>query len=143
MIGNDAVNSPPAHAVASRDLIDNVRGYMLYGDSSRPNPPAAIVDAVADGEIDVAMVWGPLAGYFAHRSAMPLRIEAITPADDARWPMAFAIAMGVRRDEPALRDRINAILDREKPAIDAILRSYHVPPAGSTGAQADARTRGD
>jgi len=127
MIGNDATNTPPAHAIASRGIIDNVRGYMLYGDYGQPNPAAAIVNAVATGDVDVAMVWGPLAGYFARRAAVPLRIQPIVPANDARWPMAFDIAMGVRRGESALRDRINGILDREKPAIDAILRTYSVP----------------
>jgi mxaJ protein len=127
MTGNDAMNTPPAQAIAGRGLIDNVRGFMLYGDDRRPNPPAAIVDAVAKGDIDVALVWGPLAGYFAHRSARPLRIEPVTPADDARWPMTFEIAMGVRRGDPALRDQINGILDREKPKLEAILRTYNVP----------------
>lgn len=127
MIGNDATNTPPAHAIASRGLIDNVRGYMLYGDYHVRDPSAVIVNAVAKGDIDVAMVWGPIGGYFAHRAAVPLRIEPITPAEDLRWPMAFDIAMGVRRGDSALRDRINGILTREKPAIDAILRDYHVP----------------
>lgn len=127
MIGADATNTPPAHAIASRGLIDNVRGFMLYGDYSQPNPPAVIVNAVARGDIDVAMVWGPLAGYFAPRSRTPLRIEPVTPAGDPRWPMAFDIAMGVRRGDSALRDQINAILIQEKSAVDAILRAYHVP----------------
>jgi len=78
--------------------------YVFVSRDSAPLAhAAAIVSAVANGDIDVVLVWGPLAGYFAHRSAPPLRIEAITPANDARWPMVFAIAVGVRRDEPALR----------------------------------------
>jgi mxaJ protein len=93
MIGNDSMNTPPAHAIASRGLVDNVRGYMVYGDYSRANPPAAIIDAVAKRQIDVGLVWGPLAGYFAHLSRTALRIDAVTPATDARWPMAFAISM--------------------------------------------------
>ena len=72
MIGDDCVNTPPAHALARRGIIDNVRGYMLYGDYAQPNPPAAIVEAVAAGDIDVAVVWGPLAGYFAAPAAHPL-----------------------------------------------------------------------
>jgi mxaJ protein len=127
MIGNNAMNTPPAHAIANRGMIDNVRGYMLYGDYRLPNPPAAIVTAVAKKEIDVALVWGPLAGYFAHRSAVPLRIDAITPAADTRWPMIYDISMGVRRSDSALIEQINAALAREKPQIEAILRAYHVP----------------
>lgn len=127
MIGNDSMNTPPAHAIASRGLIDNVRGYMVYGDYSRANPPAAIIDAVARRQIDVGLVWGPLAGYFAHLSRIPLRIDAVTPATDARWPMSFAISMGVRRNNRQLLEQINASLEREQSQIAAILAAYHVP----------------
>jgi mxaJ protein len=128
MVGNDAMNTPPAHSLARRGLIDNVRGYMLYGNYEKPNPPAAIVDAVAHKEVDVALVWGPLAGYFAGRSSVALRIEPVTPAlDDSQWPMVYGISMGVRRDNLQLRDEIESILSKEKPTIDALLSAYHVP----------------
>ena len=69
MVGNDQSNTPPAHALARRGIIANVRGYMLYGDYRKPNPPSEIMQAVQRGDVDVALVWGPLAGYFAARSA--------------------------------------------------------------------------
>jgi mxaJ protein len=127
MIGNDSMNTPPAHAIASRGIVDNVRGFMVYGDYGRSNPPAAIINAVEHRQIDVALVWGPLAGFFAHRSAIPLRVQAVTPAADPRWPMTFDISMGVRRNNRDLLARIDASLDRERPKIDAILEAYHVP----------------
>ena len=128
MVGNDAMNTPPAHAMASRGIIQNVRGYMLYGDYQRPNPPAAIVDAVAAGDIDVAIAWGPLAGFFAKRSAVPLRVEAVTPwLDAAQWPMIYDISMGVRRDQPALRAEVESSLERNAAAIGRILDDYGVP----------------
>jgi mxaJ protein len=132
MIGDDATNTPPAHAVARRGLIQNVRGYTVFGDYGRPNPPAAIVDAVARGTIDVAIVWGPLAGYFTRHAGVPLRLEPVMPQIDAgQWPMAFSISMGVRKSDGALRGQIETILHKEKPAIDAILRSYGVPLAAT------------
>ena len=128
MVGNDAMNTPPAHSLARRGLIDNVRGYMLYGDYEKPNPPAAIVAAVARGEVDVALVWGPLAGYFASLSSVALRIEPVTPTlDDSQWPMVYDISMGVRRDNLQLREQIESILSKERPRIDALLSAYHVP----------------
>lgn len=128
MVGNDAMNTPPAHAMAARGLTANVHGYMIYGDYLQPNPPSAIVKAVADGDVDVALVWGPLAGYFARRSPVPLRLERVTPwLDRAQWPMTYDISMGVRRDEPALQAEVEAVLDREKPEIAAILTGYGVP----------------
>lgn len=128
MIGDNAMNTPPAHALAARGLIDNVRGYMLYGDYEQPNPSAAIIDAVARGEVDVALVWGPLAGFFAHRSEVPLRIEPLTAQTGIdQWPMVYDISVGLRPKSPALRAQIEAIIEKEKPAIDALLRAYHVP----------------
>jgi mxaJ protein len=128
MIGDNAMNTPPAHSLALRGLTQNVRGYMLYGDYSKPNPPADIVRAVAKGDIDVAVVWGPLAGYFAARSKVPLRVEPVSPAiDSAQYPMTFQIAMGVRRDNVALRDRLDSLLAQDTSKINALLTSYHIP----------------
>ncbi len=128
MVGNDSTNTPPAHALSRRGLTQNVRGYMLYGDYNRPNPPAAIIDAVRKGDIDVGVAWGPLAGYFSRRSAVSLRIEPVTPAVDAAvLPMTFDISMGVRRDEPELQGRINGLLAMERSAIDVILQEFQVP----------------
>jgi mxaJ protein len=127
MIGNDAMNTPPAHALARRGVTQNVRGYSVFGNYARPNPPARIVDAVANGEIDVALVWGPLAGYFANRAHTPLRLQPVTPALDGVWPMTYDIAMGVSRAEPQLRAQVDEILSKEKPAIARILDEYHVP----------------
>ena len=128
MIGNDATNTPPAHALANRGLTQNVRGYMLYGNYEQPNPPAAIIDAVSRGDIDVAVVWGPTAGFFAARSKTPLRLEPVTPVlDDARWPMQFDISMGIRRGDTPLHDQIEHVLTRQRRSIDRILNDYHVP----------------
>jgi mxaJ protein len=128
MIGDNAMNTPPAHSLARRGITQNVRGYMLYGDYTKPNPPAAIIQAVAKGEIGVALAWGPLAGYFAGQSAVPLRLEAVTPAVDAtQWPMTYGISIGVRRGDLALRERLDSLLQTEKVRIGRLLTEYHVP----------------
>jgi mxaJ protein len=128
MIGDNAMNTPPAHALAHRGLTQNVHGYMLYGDYTKPNPPAAIIEAVAKGEIDVGLAWGPLAGYFASRSSTPLRLEPVTAAiDDSNWPMTYEISIGVRRDEVALREQLDSLLQQEEPRITQLLREYRVP----------------
>jgi mxaJ protein len=133
LIGNDGINTPPAHAIARRGLTQNVHGYMVYGNYDRPNPPAAIIEAVARGDVDVGIAWGPLAGFFASRSTVPLRIEPVTPVIDAgTLPMTYDISMGIRSDDPHLQQEINALLVKEQPAINAILREYHVPLAPAT-----------
>ena len=130
LVGEDGANPPPSEALARRGIVDNVRGYLVYGDYREQNPAAAIMDAVAKGEIDVAIVWGPVAGYFAGRESVPLKIALVTPQNDGpRVPMVFDINMGVRRDDPTLRDGINAALSKLRPKIDAVLATYGVPRA--------------
>ncbi len=131
LIGDDAMNTPPAHALARRGITQNVQGFTLYGDYRRPDPPAAIVQAVAHGSIDVAIVWGPLAGFIAAQAAQPLRIEPVQPQVDAGWPMAYAISIGVRPDEPQLLQQLNGVLRAEHASIAALLRAYHVPAVAS------------
>jgi mxaJ protein len=128
MIGDDASNTPPTHALARRGITGNVRGYMLYGDYAKPNPPAAIVEAVDRGEVDVAVVWGPLAGYFAARANHPLTLTPVQPwLDGPQWPMVFDISMGVRRDDAKLRQSLDQVLTRRAKEIAALLAGYSVP----------------
>ncbi len=132
MIGDDASNTPPAHALARRGIMGNMKGYMLYGDYSRPDPPSEIVHAVERGDVDVAIVWGPLAGYFASKSKESLRLEPVTPwFDDARWPMQFDISVGVRKDDQRLLKQVDRALDLDAPQIRDLLKAYHVPQAAS------------
>jgi len=130
MVGNDASNTPPAHALALRGVIANVRGYMLYGDYREPNPPAEVVTAVERGDVDVALVWGPLAGYFAAKSPVPLRLEPVTPwFADQQWPMQFDVSVGVQKDNQKLLRQIDRILVGRSGDIRLLLDSYHVPLA--------------
>jgi mxaJ protein len=129
MIGNDGRNTPPAHALADRGIVTNVSGYTVYGDYSEENPPARIVQAVLKGEIDIALVWGPLAGYFTKKGDLPLAVVPVEPAADPHLPFTFAIAMGVRKSDKLLRDEIDAVLARKQNEIDAILDDFGIPRA--------------
>src|SRR4029079_17948612 len=78
LVGDDGQNTPPAHALADRGVVANLVGYTLYGNYVDPNPPARIVESVGRGDVDVAVVWGPLAGYFAPRQTPPLTLQPVT-----------------------------------------------------------------
>ena len=127
MIGDDFANSPPAHALAARGLTDNVVGFSVLGDYSKPNPPARIVEAVASGDIDVALVWGPLAGFFARRSSPPLVVAPIAERAHGPLPFVFDISMAVRKDDAARVRVLNGFISRRKQAIDAVLDEFGVP----------------
>ena len=133
MVGDDFSNTPPAHALTRRGIVGNIRGYMLYGDYRQPSPSSEIVRAVERGDVEVALVWGPLAGYFAARSPVPLRLEPVTPwMDDMQWPMQFDVSMGVRRDDQELLKQIDSVLARRSGDIQRLLRAYRVPIAAQS-----------
>ena len=139
LIGDDGWNTPPAHALARRGIVENVRGYMIYGDYNEPNPPAGILRALAERAIDVAVVWGPLGGYFASREAVPLRVTPVRPAfDGPRLPMVFDISMAVRKEDEGLRQEVDAALARRRTEVDLILAAYGVPRAEPTFKHAEA-----
>jgi mxaJ protein len=130
MIGDDFANSPPAQALSARGIITNIVGYSVIGDYSQPNPPARIVEAVARGDIDAAIVWGPLAGYFAPRQSIPLELTPLSPqADSPSLPFTFEISMGVRHGDTARRDALDDFIGRRRAAIDRLLQDYGVPRA--------------
>jgi mxaJ protein len=130
LIGDDFSNTPPAHALSKRGLIDNVRGFMVYGDYAKPDPQAAIVEAVASGEIDVAFVWGPVAGYFAPRQPVPLKVVPLAaPFDGPQLPMVFDVSLGTKKENRQLRAEIEEVLARRSGDVRALLASYGLPRA--------------
>lgn len=127
-IGTDYSNPPPAHALGARGIVRNIVGYSIYGTFTDPNPPARLLDAVAKGDVDVAVVWGPLAGYFASREPSPLELTPLDSPVDKRTGTVFEfpISVGVRRGDTRLRDAIQEVLDRRSGAVNAILTRYGV-----------------
>jgi len=113
--------APPAQALGRRGLSSNVRGFEM-------DDPGAIVAAVAQHKVDVAIVWGPLAGYYAAKYGNRLRLHPVEPElDPPQLPFTYPIAAGVRKSAPELYQRVNAALEREHEPIQQILRAYHVP----------------
>lgn len=129
IVGNDYNNPPAAQALARRNLSNNVRGFTVYGDYSEPEPQRAIVDAVARGDVDTAIVWGPLAGFYVRHQAHPALVMApVTPENDGRGlRFVFDIAMATRRDDRALHDALNSVISRRRAQIQRILREFGVP----------------
>jgi mxaJ protein len=122
VVGDDMAATPPGHALARRGMTDNVRGVPLGGD---PSSGQVLVEAVARGELDAVYVWGPQAGWFAARHG--LRVTPVAPVPHLRVPVAYGIAMGVRRDDQALRDAVDEVLHRRRGDVQAILARYAVP----------------
>ncbi|HEX2546905.1 MAG TPA: transporter substrate-binding domain-containing protein, partial [Ramlibacter sp.] len=125
VVGDDFAATPPGHALAQAGATANIVGFPLAGEQ----PAAArIVQALARGELDAAFVWGPQAGYFAREAGAAMRLHYVPPPPTLReQPFSFAIAMGVRRGDKDLRDRLNDVIARRQGDIDRILADYGVP----------------
>lgn len=123
----DKVDLPPGTTLANRGIVKNVHGYDLFANYySQANPSAAPIKAVAKGDVDVAIAWGPLAGYFAKRQPVKLTVVPLTDTHTV-LPFQFSISMAVRHDDTALRDKLNAFLRDKHGAVEALLTQYGVP----------------
>lgn len=134
MMGDDYANSPATLALARRGLARRMVPYMIYGDYSKPDPPARLIRAVATDSVDVAVAWGPLAGYFAKRSPVPLTVTPVSPSIDLPFvPFVYDIAMGVRRGDSTRSALLDGELVRLRADIERILNDYGVPlvPGGA------------
>lgn len=124
--GDDWVDLPGGATLAHRGIVKNVHVYKLFADYGRTNPSADLIEAVADGDVDVAIAWGPLAGYFATREPVKL---AVVPLKHTQTILRFqfSISMAVRHGDTALRDKLDAFLKNHRAAIHALLADYGVP----------------
>jgi mxaJ protein len=124
LIGNDLAATPPGHALARHGAVRNVVGFTVFGEGP---PGYRMTAAVARGELDAALVWGPQAGYFAARATPALKVTRAAPPADVDIAFDFSIAMGVRKGDRELKARLDDVLQRRAAEIAAILDDYAVP----------------
>lgn len=133
-VRGDRLFTPPAHILAEAGLRENLIGYPIDGESG-PEQRARIIDGVARGDIDIAAVWGPFAGYFAQRSSVPLTVTLVGDTDEFSsrkshfelLGLQYEIAMGVRRGNDLLRQTLDQAIARKQAEIDALLEAFGVP----------------
>jgi mxaJ protein len=129
VLGEQSDSLPPVRALASRGIISNLVGYSIFGsDLAKENPSAEQIDAVSNHTVDLAIAWGPVAGYLARNSKVALDITPIdSDAKNPEIPFTFGIGIGVREGDTVLRQRLDEELSRRHREIEQILRSYGVP----------------
>lgn len=123
------VNTPPHLALAERGIVDNVVGYQLMFDSNfhAEDYPGKLVEDMIAGQVDVALVWGPIAGYFAKKKNAPIEVVPLEDSPDGSTHYAFNIAMGVRKKDTELRDKLDESLVRKHDEIEHVLKDFGVP----------------
>lgn len=133
ILGDQDDSLPPVHALISRGIVRNLVGFSIFGSLDEKNPSADLIKAVEDRQVDAAVAWGPLAGYFARQSRVPLDITPIIgDPQNPNLPFRFDIAIGVREADTTLKDRLDLELTRRHTKIEQILRSYGIPQVNLT-----------
>lgn len=128
VLGEADDSLPPVHALVTRGIVRNLVGFSIFGNLSETNPSADLIQAVIDKTVDLAVAWGPLAGYSSLNSAVSLTVTPINrdPANP-NLPLAFNIGIGVRPGDQALKQQLDEEVQRREPEIRALLHSYGVP----------------
>ena len=123
------VNTPPHDALGQRGIADNVVGYQLMFDSNfhAEDYAGKVVEDLIAGQIDVALVWGPIAGYFAKKKAAPIEIVVLEGKPDSVERFAFDISMGVRKKDTELQAKLEDSIARKHDEITHILEDFGVP----------------
>ncbi|MFL5318349.1 MAG: hypothetical protein ACJ790_01740, partial [Myxococcaceae bacterium] len=124
----DMNNTPPVHALSGRGIITNLKGYRVVGDYSLDSPPLEILRGLERGEIDVAVVWGPLSGVLASKAPKKWTVSEVKPGPQD-FATAFSISVAVRKDAPELKAELDQAISKRRTDIDALVDRFGIPRA--------------
>ena len=131
--------TPPASILAMHGLVSNAKPFEVNSGESRSMAAKAVIDKIDSGELDAALLWGPVGGYYAERADGPLSVVPLVK-EKAGPNTIYPITMGVRPNEPQWKHQINRVLADNQQEINAILRDYNVPVLNQKGERIAAGT---
>jgi mxaJ protein len=124
--------SPPTIPLRDHDLMGNAHPYRLQRDLNFP--PSLMIDDLVAGKNDIAIVWGPIGGYFAKQSKEPLVVVPIpefksekNSFDTQKGKSEFNISLAVRKKDKERMEIVQGALDRNQSKIMKILDDYGIP----------------
>lgn len=118
--------TPPATLLAANGLLGHIKSYALTVDTRFDSPTHEMMDDLERGEIDVALLWGPIAGYYATKAKTPTAVVPLVKEQGGPH-MVYRIVMGVRRSDQNWKRALNKLISENQGEIQTILRSYGVP----------------
>lgn len=125
-------NTPPGNILAKEGLMSAVKPYPLMVDTRFDSSSAAMIRDLEAGEIDVALLWGPIAGYYVKNAKTKLNLAPIQETAGTR--MAFRVAFGVRHSDQIWKRDLNQFISQNKSELEKILIDYGVPLIDENGA---------
>jgi len=124
--------TPPASILAMHGLVANAKPFETHAGESASKTAMAMIAEIASGELDAGLLWGPVGGYYAQRSAVPLKLVPLVN-ENAGPSTIYGITMGVRPNEPQWKHKINKVLAENQDEINVILEGFNVPVLDEKG----------
>lgn len=118
--------TPPATNMAANGLMANAKPYPLMIDTRIDSSAEAMINDLTSGQIDAAILWGPMAGFYAKKASPPLHVTPLVK--ETTGPrLAYRIGMGVRPADQNWKRQLNRLIQENQPAINKILLDFGVP----------------
>jgi quinoprotein dehydrogenase-associated probable ABC transporter substrate-binding protein len=118
--------TPPASVLAMRHGMTNTKGFDLFVDRRYMSPAEEMVKEIASGELDAGLLWGPIGGYYAKQSDVPMTVVPLVN-EDVGPRLIYRITLGVRPNEPQWRHELNKLIAENQKEINEILLEFGVP----------------
>jgi quinoprotein dehydrogenase-associated probable ABC transporter substrate-binding protein len=118
--------TPPASILAMHGLVANAKPFEVDAEDRSAEATKTIIGELAAGQLDAALLWGPVGGYYAERATVPLKLVPLVK-ENAGPSTIYGITMGVRPNEPQWKHTINKLIAENQREINLILDGYNVP----------------
>jgi mxaJ protein len=118
--------TPPASILAMHGLVANAKPFEINANDSASKVTMAMIGELASGDLDAALLWGPVGGYYAERASVPLKLVPLVK-ENAGPSTIYGITMGLRPNEPQWKHKINKLIAENQDEINLILEGYNVP----------------
>jgi quinoprotein dehydrogenase-associated probable ABC transporter substrate-binding protein len=118
--------TPPATNLAVNGLLGNIKSYPLVVDTRFDAPTSAMIDDLDSGQIDIAILWGPIAGYLAMHAKTPMKVMPLVK-ETSGSRMIYRIGMGVRHSDQEWKRLLNKLIAENQAEMTRILAAYGVP----------------
>ncbi len=124
--------SPGVDWLGRHDMVEQMVAFPVMSGDPEAYPGQIIENELVNSDIDAAIVWGPIAGYFA-KTAAPARLAVIPLASEPGIRFEFAISAGVRYGDGDTKRELETLIDKTEPRIRALLEEFNVPLVAENG----------